>query len=69
MQFQGHILSASNADADKERYPPAEFEKEDLMFEDAKKIKALDFFLSFKTTIFQMVLIERREFVGFKCIR
>lgn len=35
-------LSDSNTDAGKILHPPAEFEK-DLMFKDAKKIKALAF--------------------------
>lgn len=45
------------------------------MFEDTKKIKALAsffvgffFFFKLQNTIFQMVLIESREFVGFQCL-
>lgn len=54
-------LSASRTDVDKELYPPAELEKEDLMFEDTKKIKAFDFFLSFKTLSSLWPLLEEGD--------
>lgn len=68
MPFQGHILSKSNTDVDKELHPPAEFGN-DLMFEDTKKVKTLEVFSKLPNTIFQMLLIENREFVGFKSVR